>query len=149
VPVCGKAEQAMSIRITPKIREAMWQQAKLAYPFECCGLIVGKAGKTRAEGHYYVPCDNSRDLNRERRFLIDPLLYQNVEDRAEREGLDIVSVVHSHPDHPDQPSEFDRTHAWPGFSYIIIAVEKGEVVSYRSWQLMENRERFTEEPILL
>lgn len=139
----------MAIQITPQIRETMLQQAELAYPFECCGLIVGKSGATEAEGFYYVPCDNTRDRNRERRFLIDPLLYQTVEDQAEKEGLDIVSVVHSHPDHPDQPSEFDRTHAWPGFSYIIIAVRKGEAVSYRSWQLMENRERFTEEPIRL
>ena len=55
--------------------------------------------------------------------------------------------MHSHPDHPDRPSDFDRDHAWPGFSYIIISIQKGNAISYKSWQLNENREFFTEENI--
>ena len=54
-----------------------------------------------------------------------------------------------HPDHPDQPSEFDRVHAWPGFSYIIIAVHSGKAVSYKSWQLNTDRTKFIEEKITI
>ena len=51
----------------------------------------------------------------------------------------------SHPDHPDRPSEFDRERAFEGFSYIILSVSKGKVVSYRSWELVDGE--FREEPI--
>ena len=54
---------------------------------------------------------------------------------------------HSHPNHPDKPSDFDRDHAWPGFSYIIISVYSGKVKSYKSWQLNQDRKFFIEENI--
>ena len=68
------------------------------------------------------------------------MVYQDAEDQADKKGISIISIVHSHPDHPDRPSDFDKNHAWPGFSYIIISVQKGTSVSYRSWQLNKNRE---------
>ena len=49
---------------------------------------------------------------------------------AEKLGLSIISIVHSHPDHPDRPSEFDLNHAWPGFSYIIISVYMLQIIYY-------------------
>lgn len=149
----------MSIRISQEIIVAMMTQAEAVYPAESCGLIVGESRQddscdddsreAESHAHYYLPFENDRRDNSERRFLIDPIIYQMAEDRADSEGLAIVSVVHSHPDHPDRPSEFDRTHAWPGLSYIIIAVRAGRAVSYRSWRLTENRERFEEESILV
>ena len=44
-------------------------------------------------------------------------------------------------------SHFDRDHAWPGVSYIIVSVQKGKSMSYKSWQLHEKREFFIEENI--
>ena len=43
--------------------------------------------------------------------------------RAER-GLDLLGWYHSHPDHPARPSEFDREHAWPWYSYVIVSVRE-------------------------
>ena len=60
-------------------------------------------------------------------------------------GLDIVGYYHSHPDHPARPSEFDREHAWPGTSYVIVSVEKGKAVDCRSWRLRDDRAAFDEE----
>ena len=75
------------------------------------------------------------------------MAYQKAEDKADLTGLSIISIVHSHPNHPDKPSEFDRMHAWPGFSYIIISIQQGKAASYRSWQLNTNRKKFIEENI--
>jgi proteasome lid subunit RPN8/RPN11 len=66
---------------------------------------------------------------------------------AERLGLSLIGVFHSHPDHPDQPSEFDRQWAQPFFSYIITSVEAGKAVESRSWRLEEDRSQFVEEII--
>ena len=62
-------------------------------------------------------------------------------------GLDVVGYYHSHPDHPARPSEFDREHAWPGMSYLIVSVEKRQVVEARSWRLADDREGYDEEII--
>ena len=138
----------MAIYIDPTTVTNMLQQAESQYPLESCGLIIGsEQDNGGAVGAYYHPCQNTKRQNMQRRFLISPEIYQEVEDSADDAGLAIISIVHSHPDHPDQPSEFDRLHAWPGVSYIIISVLKGHVNGYRSWRLSDDRQRFDQETI--
>ncbi len=137
----------MTIEINDAIKSAMLEQAESCFPNESCGFIIGSNAAEAAKGDYYIPCNNDHDHNQQRRFLIDPMAYQLAEDKADANGQSIISIVHSHPDHPDQPSEFDRLHAWPGVSYIIIAVFSGQVRSYRSWQLSDDRSEFHQEAI--
>ena len=136
-----------SIKITQKIVDSFISHGEKDYPHECCGFILGQFKGDESIGVEYLPADNIKEENRERRFLIEPLTYQTAEDEADEREMSVVSIVHSHPDHPDKPSDFDRDHAWPGFSYIIISVQDGRVASYRSWQLHKNREIFIEENI--
>ena len=136
-----------TINITQKIENAFTSHGEKDYPHECCGFILGQFKDDESFGVEYIPASNVKEDNRTRRFLIDPLAYQKAEDMADKQGLSIISIVHSHPDHPDKPSEFDRDHAWPGFSYIIISVQSGKSVSYRSWQLNLDRKFFIEENI--
>jgi len=135
------------INLTKEIIKQFMKHAESDYPHECCGFIIGNFKDKESIGNEYVPASNIKEENRERRFLIDPISYQKAEDKADGRGLAVISIVHSHPDHPDKPSDFDRDHAWPGFSYIIISVQNGKATSYRSWQLNENREFFIEENI--
>ena len=53
--------------------------------------------------------------------------------RARAAGLDIVGVYHTHPDHPAEPSAYDRDTAAPEWSYVIASVRKGKVADVRSW----------------
>ena len=139
----------MSIAISRLIEAQFLAHAKTCYPHECCGFITGSQADTAlSKASYYLPCHNTL-TEKTRRFLIDPLQYQSAEDRADEEGLAIISIVHSHPDHSHDPSEFDRSHAWPGLSYIIISILKGQVNSYRSWQLREDHSQFDAEDILM
>jgi len=119
---------SMSISISRQIIADMLQQAEQAYPAECCGFILGQTGEEQADGHYYIACQNTRQEHREQRFLIDPQIYQDVEDRANQEGRAIISIVHSHPDHPDEPSEFDRRHAWPGVGVHLNDFNRDEEI---------------------
>ena len=135
------------INITDKIVKQFNKHGELDYPHECCGFILGSFKDAESRGVEYLPVSNTKEENRERRFLIDPMAYQKAEDEADKRGLSIISIVHSHPDHPDKPSEFDREHAWPGFSYIIISIQDGKAVSFRSWQLNADRKYFIEENI--
>ncbi len=81
------------------------------------------------------------------RFLIDPAEVRRVERESRARGLDIVGFYHSHPDHPARPSRYDRDHALPWYSYVIIAVEAGEAGPIASWTLREDRSSFEEEAV--
>ena len=139
----------MAIYLSKKIINEFLNHAQVDYPQECCGFILGRLEKNKSLGVEYIQTKNIQEKNKERRFLIDPIEYIRVEDLAEEKELSIISIVHSHPDHPDKPSEFDRVHSWPGFSYIIISVINEISKSFRSWILDEDRMKFSDEKIVI
>jgi len=101
-----------------------------------------------------VGAENEREQeNRHNRYLIPPEVILRTEREARAEGSDIIGYYHSHPDHPSKPSAFDREHAWPGYSYLIVSVRGdgsaggGRARDERSWRLSNDRKRFDEEPI--
>ncbi len=122
-------------------------QAERDYPYETCGLLFGKAeGDLRTVfGAFETP--NANPERKHDRYEIDPKDYLRAEKKAKEFGLEIVGVYHSHPDHPDRPSQYDEERAFEGWSYIILSVSKGRVVSYRSWELVNGK--FKEEEILI
>ena len=67
---------------------------------------------------------------------------------AAAKGLEVVGFYHSHPDHPAVPSQYDLEHAWPTFSYIVVAVAAGVANDLRSWEMQTDRSRFVEEVIV-
>jgi proteasome lid subunit RPN8/RPN11 len=71
------------------------------------------------------------------------------EKKARALKLDVLGFYHSHPDHPARPSDYDREHALPFYSYIIVAVEKGEARDYTSWVLKDDRSAFVEENVII
>ncbi|MEN3028556.1 MAG: M67 family metallopeptidase [Aquificaceae bacterium] len=135
------------LRIKGSALQKIIKQAERDYPYETCGLLLGKSeGNLRTVfGAYETP--NANPDRKQDRYEISPEDYLKAEKKAREFNLDIVGVYHSHPDHPDRPSQFDLERAFEGFSYIILSVSKGKVVSYRSWQLQE--EKFIEEEILV
>lgn len=139
----------MAIHLSKTIINEFLKHAESGYPKECCGFILGNLTKNKSNGVEYIRAKNIQDQNSSRRFLIDPSEYIRVEDLAEEGNLSIISIVHSHPDHPDKPSDFDRVHAWPGFSYIIISVIDGVSRTFRSWLLDEDRMKFVSEKIVI
>jgi len=94
--------------------------------------------------------DNAReDGARHNRYLITAEDMLRGEREAEHRDLSIIGIFHSHPDHPSQPSEFDREYALPWYSYLITRIEKGQALESRSWRLMEDRSGFDPEEIHL
>ena len=136
-----------NLRIPVDIIGQFCTHAENEYPHECCGFLIGKFDDDGGVITEYRQGNNTKQSQRERRFLIDPADYQNTEDDADSNNLSIVGILHSHPDHPDIPSEFDKEHAFPGFSYVIVSVKKGKTAGYRSWQLKIDRSQFREELI--
>jgi proteasome lid subunit RPN8/RPN11 len=118
-----------------------------SYPEECCGVLIGRSSGDTTWVERLVSVDNERMESRHNRYLISPETILAAHKEARGLGLDVVGYYHSHPDHPARPSEFDREHAWPGVSYLIVSVMKKNVDDVRSWRLADDREHFEEEEI--
>jgi proteasome lid subunit RPN8/RPN11 len=118
------------------------------YPHECCGAILG-----RDEGDRIVrdlmPLQNRRDDSPRNRFEVTPDDVRLAEKTADEKKLDLIGWYHSHPDAPARPSEYDREHAWPWYSYIIVSVQKGEPKDMNSWRLKDDRAAYDPEPIAI
>lgn len=118
------------------------------YPFECCGLLIGRFETDRKLVIETFPISNAREEEAKRnRFLIRPDELMRGEKQAREKGLDVVGFYHSHPDDRAVPSPYDLEHAWPVYSYIVVAVEKRRATDLRSWEMEPDRSRFNEEEV--
>jgi len=146
--------------ISGQLREKVRAHGAEAYPFECCGALLGRdsaevAGSDPAK--YPVaaereilalyPLINRREDSPRNRFSVTSEDVMAAEKEARRHGLDVVGWYHSHPDHPARPSQYDRDHAWPWYSYIIVSVENGVPQEMTSWRLNDDRQEFSPEGI--
>jgi proteasome lid subunit RPN8/RPN11 len=118
-----------------------------AYPHECCGALLGRDAQPRREVLGLVSLANRRQDSPRNRFSITPDDVRVAEKTARENGQQLVGWYHSHPDSPANPSDYDREHAWPWYSYIIVAVEAGMPGEMKSWRLAEDRASFAAEDI--
>jgi proteasome lid subunit RPN8/RPN11 len=119
-----------------------------SYPEEGAGFLLGHDNGEYREVCKIFPIQNAReDSARHNRYLITPQDLIRAEAEADRNLMTVLGVFHSHPDHPNMPSEFDREWALPWFSYLITSVHQGKETGSRSWRLMEDRQGFIEEDI--
>lgn len=138
----------MSLHITQEILQRIHQHGERSYPEEGAGLLLGETLDHDYHVREILPLDNAREAPaRHNRYLLSPQDYLQGEELAESLGFTVLGVFHSHPDHPDQPSEFDRQWAWPNLSYLITSVQQGEASGSRSWRLREDRAAFEEEQL--
>ena len=134
----------MTLAISKELLDQIHAHGEKAYPEEGAGFLMGKDGQVE----HILRLENSReDGARHNRFLIGPEEYLKAELMADKLGLSLIGVFHSHPDHPNRPSDYDREWAQPFFSYIITTVNGGKAIESRSWKLVEDRSQFEEETI--
>ena len=126
----------------------MRAHAERIYPHECCGFLLGRVGDGLRVVEQVEPATNGRgEEERYNRFTITPEAYLGAEKAARQAGLDVLGFYHSHPDAPARPSAYDLEHAWPWYSYVIVAVREGAAEQMTSWVLEDDRTRFNEQAI--
>ena len=131
------------------VKTHIFEQAERAYPSECCGALFGRALDGVKAVSEIFPLTNAREPGeRHHRFVIEPDEVMKAERAAAKKGLEVLGFYHSHPDHPAQPSDYDREHALPVWSYPIVSVVSGRATEIMSWLLSDDRERFSEEAII-
>lgn len=128
------------VRILRAVYDGIIKHAEAGFPHEVCGVLVGTNGKIT----HYREC---RNLNTERahdRYDLDPESFKEADEWARGEGLEIVGIYHSHPDHPSIASETDRQRAWPEWVYMIFSINGGRYNDARAWVLEDFDANFME-----
>ena len=133
--------------VNKEIAEAIRGHGARDYPNETCGAMLGLDRTEGREVRTLFPLTNRRDDSPRNRFSITAEDFRAAERAAKEQGLELVGWYHSHPDHPAKPSEFDRDHAWPWYSYVIVSVAGGEPREMTSWLLSDDRSHFEPEEI--
>jgi len=153
--------------LSPDQLSAISTHAEQVYPEECCGLMVGETTSSTSEPlrkqvvrveslmnqwqkgltvtEMAAPVSDAT-LTKRRRYSIDPKDMLRIQRATREEGLQIIGIYHSHPDHVAVPSECDRALAWPEYAYTIVSVCEGKAVDVRNWAL-DSEHQFQPEPI--
>ena len=127
----------LMLRMENALIDEIRRQGERAYPAECCGVLVGRAGEVK-EVLRLVPATNRR-TDDPHRYLIGPDDLRRIEADLRPLRQDVVGCYHSHPDHPAVPSAFDVEQAWPWYSYLIVRVDRGHAAEVASWVLDDDR----------
>jgi Predicted metal-dependent protease of the PAD1/JAB1 superfamily len=131
------------VRIAKSVYDEIIKHAESGYPNEVCGVLIGGESKI-------TNSKECRNLNQERardRYELDPLSFKEADEWARSNGMEILGVYHSHPDHPSRPSAFDREMAWPDWVYIIVSIHGGKYKDGRGWIIKDFDSPFEEEKI--
>ena len=129
----------MSTTINNGILVKIASHLESAYPNEACGFLLGTHTQHNRHITQLIEVENQSIENQRRRFVIKPLDYLKAERFAEKEGLTIIGVYHSHPDHPAIPSVHDLEFAQPFFSYFIHSIISGKMTDTRSYRLLNGK----------
>jgi proteasome lid subunit RPN8/RPN11 len=138
--------------LTPAQVAQIEAEGAQTYPNECCGIMIGRdvsdGACTRRIVERLEPMENVFDAQQQkRRFAVDPLALIKSEKSASADGKLVLGFYHSHPDHPARPSEYDREHAWPFYSYVIVSIAQGKPVDMTSWLLDDQTQTFSRQDI--
>jgi proteasome lid subunit RPN8/RPN11 len=138
------------MRIDQAHLDAISAHGKRGYPYEVCGVLLGRAGEGRV-------AKVAEMVNRETeqpkiRYQIAPEDLLKLQRESRTEQLEIIGYYHTHPDHPPRPSETDRRIAAGGLSdgvfHIVMAVEKGETTRLETaWVFRDALQGFEPEPL--
>ncbi len=145
---------AAQLKISSELADKIRGHGAETYPHECCGALLGRDTEVAdrsiyREIHALHPLINRRDDSPRNRFSITSQDVLDAEKAATNQGLQVVGWYHSHPDHPARPSQYDREHAWPWYSYVIVSVANKIPEGMTSWRLTDNRSDFQSEDICL
>ncbi len=140
----------MTIKITSHLLREIHTHGENAYPEEGAGLLLGSEQDGFRSVQNLLKLENAREKTaRYNRYLITARDMLQGEKEAERLGLSIVGIFHSHPDHPNLPSEFDRDWAIPWYSYLITSIQNATALDSKCWRLLDDRSGFSSEEIII
>jgi proteasome lid subunit RPN8/RPN11 len=106
------------------------EESRKVHPVEACALLFGRISSNEAHVSKIVLAKNKLKSNT--RFEIEPEFVLKAFTEAEKEGLELIGMFHSHQA-PTRPSLIDRRNMklWGGTIWLILSSLKGEIAAYQ------------------
>jgi len=107
-----------------------------SYPYEACGLLLGRRSAAGIYVRQTIACRNELPLPEQQgAFSIDPLQLLAADDVETVEGDSLVGIYHSHCDAEAAPSESDlaASRLWPNLLWLIVAIKAETASDYAAW----------------
>jgi proteasome lid subunit RPN8/RPN11 len=136
-----------ALRIPAELAQKIEAHGVETFPYECCGALLGRDDDDGRVVAALFALSNRRDDSPRNRFEITPEDVMLAERTGRDKKLDLIGWYHSHPNAPARPSEFDREHAWPWYSYIIVSIRDGAPKEMTSWRLQDDRTAYDPEAL--
>jgi proteasome lid subunit RPN8/RPN11 len=134
------------IQLTSKIVRLMMQEAEMAFPNECCGLLIGqKIHNGDFIASNITPSPNIAKGNLSNSFELDPQIRFNVMRKLANGPEKIIGHYHSHPNQSGKPSTRDLKMAFePEFIWLIIPVDNGLAQRPQAHIVDQEKKKFCE-----
>ena len=142
--------------------QQMVAEAERAFPFECCGFIIGDRDREEIRPitniqnrmHAEDPAVFPRDARTA--FLMEPKEHLAVLNEIDDRELTLKIVYHSHPDHDAYFSATDRAQAcsfdpsepdYPATAHLVMSVRSGKFVRAAAFVWDALKKEFVEAPL--
>ncbi|MGI0072093.1 MAG: M67 family metallopeptidase [Thermoplasmata archaeon] len=139
------------VRVPAALIAEMRRHARATYPDEACGFLVALPDAADPDAPRSIvaasAAPNDFEGARRRRFVIRPEELRSAEHALEGSERVVAGFYHSHPDHPARPSEFDRDHAWPWYTYLVLSVTATDAPAIGAFELDGESGVFREVPL--
>jgi proteasome lid subunit RPN8/RPN11 len=117
-------------------------------PLEACGLLAGPPAKGMDDEQHAEVCYPTGNAAASARvYTVEPGDFLKADRDAERRGLEIVAVFHSHTHTDAYPSPTDIAQAPdPGWHYVLVSL-RDVIPVVRSYRIRDGK--ISEEPVVL
>jgi proteasome lid subunit RPN8/RPN11 len=113
------------IRIEQPAWDVMLDHARKTYPNECCGAMLGTEDGEMRLVQTAVPLENAFTGEQGSRYEIRPQDLITADAEANRRGMVLVGIYHSHPDCDAYFSKTDLENSSPWHSFVVLSIKQG------------------------
>ncbi len=107
------------LKISRKELDRIQAELETNKPYEACGVLIGASNGIAAIVEKMLPVKNSKRTRRS--FELDAKQFYDAWNSAEKEGMEIVGIYHTHPASSAVPSLWDRETMENDLSVWLIA----------------------------
>lgn len=129
----------MKLKLKSADLKAIEAHALEVFPSECCGLLLGHFQDDGIEATEVVKAENVKGSPIT--FEADPELVFKAFKRAERSGLELVGIYHSHPNLNAFVSARDHEimQYWVGVAWLILGLNAKRVLERKAFVLKNGK----------
>jgi proteasome lid subunit RPN8/RPN11 len=121
------------IRIEAEPWAAMVAHARLTYPNECCGAMLGSSEEGVKLVREALPMENAFAGAQAARYELRLEDLAAADQAARGRGMELIGIYHSHPDCDAYFSQTDLRNSCPWYSFVVLSIQNGEFHHANSW----------------